>query len=400
MPRRVTVHCVALSIVALLWPLTAAFGGSPNWTPVESFLLGSVNHMTGPTALSGELRKKGYELGADEANAAGGVNGLPVKIIYEDDQGTNPGAVAAVRRLLAQQPVVAVLAERSTMVNAIHPIIVEEKVPTLFGASAWSISELRNPWFFRMRLDDRATASVMAKFIVEELKKSKIAGLYAGDVFGEGGNKETAAYLKEKYNITPVNVQKYTSGTKDYTAQLLAIKSSGAEVIYAWGTNAEDTAIYLRQFKQLGLGIDFIGSASHASTVSMELAGANANGIYSVYDFTVEDPRPQLQAWLKAYRTKYKEEPDFWGQYNYDTVKLIADAATRAGIVRKDGNKFYQMPLPEARAALAKALRETKNYPGAQGDYWSDEYQNMIHNMAVVRIENQKAKMVKIIKIK
>jgi branched-chain amino acid transport system substrate-binding protein len=400
MARRLAVCSVALMIVSLLAPLSSAFAGTPAWTPVETFLLGSINHMTGPTALSGELRKKGYELGVDEANAAKGVNGLPVKIVYEDDQGTNPGAVAAVRRLIAQQPVVAVLGERSTMVNAIHPIIMEEKVPTFFGASAWSISELKNPWFFRMRLDDKGGASVMAKFIVEELKKTKIAGLYAGDVFGEGGNKETSAYLKEKYNIVPVNTQKYASGTKDYTAQLLAIKASGAEVIFAWGTNAEDTAIYLRQFKQLGLGIDFMGSASHASTVSLELAGVNANGIYSIYDFAFEDPRPQLQAWLKAYRAKYKEDPDFWGQYNYDTVKLIAEAAGRAGIIRKDGNKFYQMPLPEARVALAKAIRETKGYAGAQGDYWCDEYQNMIHNQAVVRIESQKPKMVKIIKLK
>jgi branched-chain amino acid transport system substrate-binding protein len=395
---RVSVGIFALALMIL--PASTAFAGAPAWTVVDSFLIGAVNHITGPTALSGELRKKGYELGAEEANAAGGVNGLPVKVVYEDDQGTNPGAVAATRRLLAQQPIVGFIIERSTMVNAVHPIIQQEMVPAMFGASAWSISELKNPWFFRMRLDDKAGASLMAKFIVEELKKNKIAALYAADVFGEGGHKETAAYLKEKYNLTPVNAQKYTSGTKDYTAQLLAIKSSGADVVYAWGTNAEDNAIILRQFKQLGINMDFMGSAAYASSVSVELAGANSNGIYSVYDFAFEDPRPQLQAWLKAYRDKYKEDPDFWGQYTYDIVKLYADAAKRAGIVRKEGDKFYQMPLPEARAALAKALRETKNYPGAQGDYFCDENQNMIHNMAVVKVENQKAKMVKIIKLK
>ncbi len=371
------------------------------WTPVDSFLIGVVNHMTGPLALTGELRKKGHELAAEEVNSAGGIGGLPIKLVYEDDQGTNPGAVAATRKLLAQQPVVAFVVERSTMVNAVHPIIQQEKVPTLFGATAWSISsELKNPWFFRMRLDDRATAAIMAKFLVEELKRSKIAALYAADVFGEGGNKETAAYLKEKYNLTPINSQKYTSGTKDYTAQLLAIKSSGADAIYAWGTNSEDNAIILRQFKQLGLNMDFIGSAAYASAISLDLAGANANGIYSVYDFAFEDARPQLQAWIKAYRAKYKEDPDFWSLYTYDIVKLVADAAKRAGIVKKEGNRFVQMPLPEARAALAKALRETKSFAGAQGDYSADEYQNMIHNLAVVKIEDKKAKMVKVIKLK
>jgi branched-chain amino acid transport system substrate-binding protein len=355
--------------------------------------------MTGPLALTGELRKKGHELALEELNRAGGIGGLPIKLVYEDDQGTNPGAVAATRKLLAQEPVVAFVIERSTMVNAVHPIIQQEKVPTLFGATAWSISsDLKNPWFFRMRVDDRATAAIMAKFLVEELKKSKIASLYAADVFGEGGNRETAAYLKEKYNLTPVNSQKYTSGTKDYTAQLLAIKSSGADAIYAWGTNSEDNAIILRQFKQLGLKMDFIGSAAYASAISLDLAGANANGIYSVYDFAFADTRPQLQAWIKAYRAKYKEDPDFWSLYTYDIVKLVAEAAKRAGIIKKDGNRYLQMPLPEARAALAKALRETR-YAGAQGDYSADQYQNMIHNLAVVKIEDKKAKMVKVVKL-
>ena len=389
------IACAVLIGVAVPSSVRAA-----EWTPVDSFLIGVVNHMTGPLALTGELRKKGHELAAEELNSSGGINGLPIKLVYEDDQGTNPGAVAATRKLLAQEPVVAFVIERSTMVNAVHPIIQQEKVPTLFGATAWSISsELKNPWFFRMRLDDRATAAIMAKFLVEELKRTKIAALYAADVFGEGGNKETAAYLKEKYNLTPVNSQKYTSGTKDYTAQLLAIKSSGADAIYAWGTNSEDNAIILRQFKQLGLNMDFIGSAAYASAISLDLAGANANGIYSVYDFAFEDTRPQLQTWIKAYRAKYKDDPDFWSLYTYDMVKLIADAAKRAGIVRKDGNRYMQMPLPEARAALAKALRETKTYAGAQGDYSADEYQNMIHNLAVVKIEDKKAKMVKVIKL-
>jgi branched-chain amino acid transport system substrate-binding protein len=384
-----------LTAILLLLPLSPAFGAAQGWTQVDSFLVGSVNHMTGPTALSGQLRKNGYDLAAEEVNAAGGIQGLPVKITYEDDQGTNPGVVAATRRLLAQQPVLAMFVDRSTMVNAIHPIIQQEKVPTLFGASAWSISELKNPWFFRMRVNDKGTAMIMAKFIVDDLKKTKIAALYAADAFGEGGHKETAAFLKEKFNLTPVNAQKYTSGTKDYTAQLLAIKSSGADVIYAWGTNSEDNAIILRQFKQLGFQMDFVGSAAYGSAVTLDLAGTNANGIYSVYDFAFEDPRPQLQAWIKAYKTKFKEDPDFWSLNTYDMVKLVSDAAKRAGIVKKESDKYYLMPVVEARAALAKALRETKAFTGAQGDYRADEYQNMIHNMAVIKIDGGKVRLVK-----
>ena len=301
--------------------------------------------------------------------------------------------------MLSQHPILALQICRSSIVNAVHPIILEEKVPTLFGATAWSISELKNPWYFRMRVNDKDTAAIIAKFIVEDLKKTKIASLHDADVFGQGGDEETKKYLKSKYGITPITTQKYTSGTKDFTAQLLAIKESGAEVVYCWGTNSEDNAIILRQFKQLGLQMDLIGSAAYCSSVTLDIAGTHANGIYSVYDFAFEDDRPELQHWVKAYRTKYQEDPDFWALYTYDGTKLIADAAKRAGIVKKDGNKFYIMPLQEAREALAKALRETKGYKGAAGTYSADEYQNMIRQLAVVRIEESKPRLVKLVNL-
>jgi branched-chain amino acid transport system substrate-binding protein len=371
------------------------------WTKIDAFLIGAANHITGPTALTGERRKNGYELAAKEVNAAGGINGLPVQMVYEDDQGTNPGCVAATNKLLSQSSIIAFLVDRSTMVNAIHPIILEGAVPTFFGASAWSISELKNPWFFRMRVNDKGNAEIMAKFLVENLKKKRIASLYAADTFGEGGHTETQAALKTQYNITPVIEQKYTSGTKDYTAQLLAIKAADADVIYSWGTNSEDNAIILRQFKQLGLDktMDFIGSAAYATAITINLAGSNASGIYSIYDFAFEDTRPELQHWIKAYRAAYNDDPDFWNLNTYDMVKLVCDAAKRANIVKKEGNDFYIKALPEARAALADAVRQTQGFRGAAGDYTCDKWQNMIHNQAVVKIVDGNLELVSVVSL-
>lgn len=331
------------------------------YVKVDAFTIAAVNHLTGATALSGELRKNGYELGKEEVNAAGGIDGLPIQIIYEDDQGTNPGAVAATQKVLAEYEAIALMIDRSSMVNAVHPIIEEAKIPTFFGATAASISDLGNPWFFRMRVNDAGNAEIMAKFIVENLGKTKIASLYAADTFGEGGNTETKKALKELFNIEPVVEQKYTSGTKDFTAQLLAIKSAGADIIYAWGTNSEDNAIILRQFKQLGLDqtMDYIGSAAYASAVTIELAGDNVNGVYSVYDFSPQDTRPELQAWYTGYQKAYNLEPDFWCLSTYDGIKLIADATKRAGIVKKVGDDFYMPETEKARELLAQAVRET-----------------------------------------
>ncbi|MGI6038282.1 MAG: ABC transporter substrate-binding protein, partial [Limnochordia bacterium] len=140
------------------------------WVPIDTFKIGKILHMTGDMALTGEKQRKGLELALDQINAAGGINGVPLEVIYEDDMGTNPGAINALNKLLYDHGVVVTFATvRSTMVHALSPIIEEEEVPAIYGGSAWSLSELRNPWGFRVRCEDRTVGAAMAKFIVEEL---------------------------------------------------------------------------------------------------------------------------------------------------------------------------------------------------------------------------------------
>jgi hypothetical protein len=78
-------------------------------------------------------------------------------------------------------------------------------------------------------------------------------------------------------------------------------------------------------------------------------------------------------------------------------VKLIADAARRANIVRREGDRYYLMPLPQARTALAEAVRNTRGFRGAAGDYTADKWQNMIHSSTIVTIANERLQLVDVI---
>ncbi|NLM94673.1 MAG: amino acid ABC transporter substrate-binding protein, partial [Firmicutes bacterium] len=173
--RRLIFAITLLTLVMGLWgPVSAE-----KWVEIEEFTIGKVLHMTGDVALTGEKQRQGLELVLDQINAAGGINGVPIKVIYEDDMGTNPGAISALNKLLYDHEVVVTFATvRSTMVHALAPIIADEEIPAIFGGSAWSLSELRNPWMFRVRCDDRTVGTAMAKFLVEGLGHKKIAALH------------------------------------------------------------------------------------------------------------------------------------------------------------------------------------------------------------------------------
>src|SRR5579875_1014710 len=70
--------------------------------------IGLIADLTGPAALSGQHKVQGAELAVDEINASGGINGKKIKLITEDDQGSNQAGVSAFQKLAANQNIVAI----------------------------------------------------------------------------------------------------------------------------------------------------------------------------------------------------------------------------------------------------------------------------------------------------
>ncbi|MGI6038284.1 MAG: ABC transporter substrate-binding protein [Limnochordia bacterium] len=358
------------------------------WVPIDSFKIGNILHMTGDMALTGEKQRQGLDLALSQINAAGGINGVPLEVIYEDDLGTNPGAINALNKLLYDHEVVVTFATvRSTMIHALLPIIEEEGIPAIYGGSAWSLSEVPNSWGFRVRCEDRSVGAAMAKYIVEELGHTKIAALHDSDAFGSGGHQETARALKEFYGIEPVTVQRYASGTKDYTAQWMAIRDSGATAVYAWGTRASDDGIILRQRKEFGLDhIEFIGSNSYGTVTTRDIAGDTAHGIYCLPDFTLETTDPVCRQYIEDFEAMYGELPDTDTTWTHAGMIILKDALERADVLKVENGQAYMRPLEETRQRVRDALRETKGVPTILGEANTDVYHNMIHSIQVIQI--------------
>ena len=80
----------------------------------EAWKFGFVNHLTGDMAPYGQSLKKGTELAVDQLNAAGGINGHPVEVIYEDDRGQAADAITAFTKLVETDKVPAVMGSASS----------------------------------------------------------------------------------------------------------------------------------------------------------------------------------------------------------------------------------------------------------------------------------------------
>jgi branched-chain amino acid transport system substrate-binding protein len=356
--------------------------------------------MSGDQAITGSRQREGFDMAVEKINKEGGINGLPIRVIYEDDKGTSPGAISAVTKMISEDNVIATfMTTRSVIAQALSPIVQDSKLPGMTGGSAWSLSELNNPWMFRVRTDDKTVGGIMAKFMTEDLKGKRIAALHDTDTFGTGGFVETEKFLN-KAGVKVLTEQKYTSGTKDYTAQLLALKNVNPDVIFAWGTRLEDDAIILRQRGQLGVGGAFIGSASYASSDVRRIAGDNVNGIYSAAGFTVLDKDPRVQNFIKAFNDKYKRDPDENSVWTYSGLLTLADAARRANVVKKSGSQLQMMDVKDARVAVRDALAKTKGFETPIATMTADKYGNLNHEMPIIQLtDGGGEKLVKVVKV-
>jgi branched-chain amino acid transport system substrate-binding protein len=352
-----------------------AVAATPRFARAEDTIkIGVVSPSTGPAAEAGRLQLNGARQALDAVNEKG-VLGRKMELLVEDDQTTNPGAVLAFSRLSGRSDIVAFIGSiRSTQVHAMSPDVLKAAKPMMFGGTDPTLTQEGNKWLFRCRPNDSYSAKVIAEFGTGDLKKQKWAVVFSTDAFGSNGSKALEAALKEK-GITPVLMQGYTNQASDYTAVVLAVKQSGADIVGSYFTFESDLGIFARQLRQLGVTVPWVGSPSIVNTTALNLAGRALFGTYGVADYAV-DATPASKAFAERYQALYKAIPDNQSSWAFDAVNLLARGINDAGSTEPE----------KLRAALA-AIR---GFAGAEGEYNFDEKGDGLRGYNVVKNENGK----------
>ena len=338
----------------------------------DTIKIGMVLPVTGPAADSGKYALTGAKIALERVNKAGGVLGKPIELVTEDDQTTNPGAVLAFSKLASQPDIVAFLGSiRSTQNHAMAPDILKTGKPVCFGGTDPKLTKLGNPWLIRFRPNDSYSGRVIASYGVETLAKKNWAIVHSTDAFGTGGLNALSAAL-DKAGAKVAIDQGYANQSQDFTPVVLAIKSSGADIIGSYFTFDTDLAIFARQLRQLGVTIPWVGSPSIITAGAVKLAGPALYGTYGVADYAV-DSSPAAKQFAELYAAVSKVPPDNYSSWTYDAIGVLSAAINKAGTT--DPNK------------IRAALLVTRGYQGAEGEYNFDEFGDGLHGYNIVRNE-------------
>lgn len=356
----------------------AQSGGQQQAKPAsgEPIPIGVSAPLTAQFAMNGTYMKNGINLAVDEINAKGGIKGRPVKVFYEDDQGPNPTAAGnAITKLITQYKVVAMIGPHFTpAMLPSEPIFEKNQIPALTGASGAVITEQKNPWIFRIRLNDKVGGQLLTQYTLDKLGYKKIGLGYVNTSFGQSGIQVVQDYLT-KLGIKPVEIQTHLDDTKDFTSQLLAWEKAGVDGVIIW-TDDQPSGLLAKQKAQLGLKYKIAGSTTFSQPPFLKLAGEAANGIYSISDFTPDNPDSRIQQWKEKYRKVYGQDPELYASAYYDAMNILAEAIKKAEKI--DG------------PSIQKALTTVKDLPGVVTDYTWSENGDMVHSGLITVVKDGK----------
>jgi branched-chain amino acid transport system substrate-binding protein len=346
----------------------------------EPLKIAMVAPITGPAAESGRYQTQGANLAVEEINKAGGVLSRPIELVVEDDQTSNPGIVLAFSKLAGDKDIPAFIGSvRSTQVHAMAPDIQRVGRPVMIGGTDPQLTHMGNPWVFRCRPNDVYSARVIADYGVNTLGKKKWAIVHSTDAFGSNGMKNLVEVLKQT-GIEPVLIQGYTNNSQDFTPVALAVKQSGADVMGTYMTFENDEGIFAKQLRQLGVNVDWVGSASTVTATALKLAGPALYGSYAVADFNA-DSSSAAKEFAAKYAAAYKSAPDQFGAWTYDAVHIVALAIENAKSLEPQ--------------KIREAILSVKGYPGAEGTYNFDENGDGLHGYNIVKNDHGKIVFIK-----
>ena len=335
----------------------------------QQVVVGATAPLTGPLSLTGKQYYNSLKLAEDDINKAGGVQGKPVKFVFEDAQASNGTAVNAYVKLVQEnKPAFTFLTSYSTQNVAVAPEVAKAALPAMYAGGADSVAELGNPWLFRIRPQDSTAAVAMARFVKDDLKLAKPGILYIQNDFGQGGANAAAAFLKEQ-GLTPVGMEAYGQNDKDMSAQILSLKNKGADVILAF-VYPQDGAMLLRQIKMLGIKQPVVASSAAFVPAAMQLLSPrDLENVWGVID-TYLPATEKGKHYAERFKQRFSMDADPYGAAYYDGAMLMAQAMNAVGT---------------DPAKLQQYLREVKDYPGVSHVYRFDDQGNGVHDVAVVK---------------
>ena len=350
---------ILISMFLILVMLAAACGQAQPGGDSGPIKIGVIYNVTGAQASIDAPSYNGAKLAEKEVNAAGGVLGRQVQIVFYDGKSDATVIGNSATQLAETDKVVAMMGSSdSDMTLAGAPIAAKAGIVFVTsGATSPKLPQQVPDWLFLACFGDNVQAAAGAEYMFKTLGLKTAYLLYDQ---GTEYTKVLSAYFKVRFaelggQIVLEDV--FQAGDKDYSAQITKLKGNATQPDFLYiGSGPDDVGTIVKQFRDSGIETPIMGGDGYDTPLLVQIAGAGSRNVYftthSLMDKNVGSD--SVKKFMAAYEAEYKTPPEVaFAGLGYDAFKLIVDAIKRAGSTDPK--------------AIRDSLVTTKDLPGVTG---------------------------------
>ena len=258
-------------------PTVPGAPGSGGAGPKADIVVGSIGIETGPLGAAHQPSLNGLKAWVGQVNANGGAGGHRVRLVDINDGGDSNRALSAAKQLIEQEGAVVLLGVRMvTTLPAIVPYIEAKKVPVLGEATSNPASD-SSPMVFTPQfsaVDGTGWAHIAW---ARQTHFTKVAFLYCSEVISCKTTKDSAKRMAGQVGLTPVYEAQVSIAQPDYTAEVLAARNAGADMIVSH-TDAATVIRVARSAHRQGYFPGIAGNHTLHSETTLKSGGADLEG--------------------------------------------------------------------------------------------------------------------------
>jgi branched-chain amino acid transport system substrate-binding protein len=354
MKTRSTIALVLLTLVATLLLSSLSMVSAQD----EPIKIGLGFDLTGAESSLDLPAANGALLAIKEINAAGGILGRQIQPVSHDTRYDMSLTAQVAQQFVEQDGVSAVVGfTDSDSVLAAGPIIQDAGIPFITaGATSPLLPDQVGDLFFMACFGDNVQAAAGAEYAFKNFGPTAYLLLDKGVEY----TTLLAGYFKTRFEQlggTIVLEDSYADDATDFSTQITKLRALTEQPdFYYVAAMPYNVGPVVLQMRQAGIDGPIVGGDGYDTPDILSVAGDSANNVYFT-THALMDPdlgTDGIKAFITAYTAEYGHAPEnAFAALGYDSMKLLADAITRAGSTDA--------------TAIQQAMLATKDFPGITG---------------------------------
>jgi branched-chain amino acid transport system substrate-binding protein len=312
-----------------------ALAAGPAMAQQKTIKIGFISTFSGPTAAIGNDMKNSFELGLD--NLGRKLGGLPVEVIYEDDQIKPEVGVQKVQKLIESDHVdfIVGIIWSNVLLATLKPIIDSKTFTIVTNAGASQLAgEMCSPYVFSTSWNNDQTPAAIGMYMNQKGVKT---AFLMGPNYAAGKDMLAGVQSTFKGQIVGQELTRWPDQL-DFSAELSKARAAKPDAIFAFYPGGAGIQ-FVTQYAQSGLkGQIPLYTAFTIDDLSLPRLKDLAIGVPGAQQWVADLPNDANKTYVADYKAKYKMTPSFYGSQTYDAAYLIDSAlkATKGDMSNKD----------------------------------------------------------------